>query len=149
MSSTDNDCIEVVLRCLATGGDGLGPHELNDGSILATVIAAGFKGELVRFQAGVTMEISRLDACIQAKMVLWKAQLHTLCGAFVEGVAFQKLFLDVSVLLVESGNPPESHDELIELDASPKTGFLHLFSQQQLQREYWICKLELGEELPR
>ncbi|KAL7234868.1 hypothetical protein ACSBR1_018352 [Camellia fascicularis] len=43
ISSTDNYCIEVVLRCLATDGDGLGPHELNDGGILATVIAAGFK----------------------------------------------------------------------------------------------------------
>ncbi|GMP40751.1 hypothetical protein CsSME_00011079 [Camellia sinensis var. sinensis] len=64
---------------------------------------------------------------IQAKMVPWKAQLHTSRGAFVEGVAFQKLFLDISVSLVESGNPPESHDELIELVASPETGFLHLF----------------------
>ncbi|THG10873.1 hypothetical protein TEA_025808 [Camellia sinensis var. sinensis] len=41
----DNYCIEVVLRCLATDGDGLGPHELNDGGILATVIAAGFKDQ--------------------------------------------------------------------------------------------------------
>ncbi|KAI8025103.1 Nuclear pore complex protein NUP107 [Camellia lanceoleosa] len=67
ISSTDNCCIEVVLRCLATDGDGLGPRELNDGGILATVIAAGFKGELVRFQADVTMEISRLDAWYSSK----------------------------------------------------------------------------------
>ncbi|XP_028117221.1 nuclear pore complex protein NUP107-like [Camellia sinensis] len=67
ISSTDNYCIEVVLRCLATNSDGLGPHELNDGGILATVIAAGFKEELVRFQAGVTMEISRLDAWYSSK----------------------------------------------------------------------------------
>ncbi|CAL5379562.1 unnamed protein product [Camellia sinensis] len=67
ISSTDNYCIEVFLRCLATDGDGLGPHELNDGGILATVIAAGFKGELVRFQADVTMEISRLDAWYSSK----------------------------------------------------------------------------------
>ena len=45
ISALDNYCIEVVLRCLATDGDGLGLHELNDGGILATVIAAGFKGE--------------------------------------------------------------------------------------------------------
>ncbi|KAK4267210.1 hypothetical protein QN277_024022 [Acacia crassicarpa] len=31
MSPKDNYCIEVVLRCLALAGDGLGPHELNDG----------------------------------------------------------------------------------------------------------------------
>ncbi|KAF5952336.1 hypothetical protein HYC85_010280 [Camellia sinensis] len=67
ISSTDNYCIEVVLRCLATDGDGLGPHELNDGGILAIVIAAGFKGELVRFQAGVTVEILRLDAWYSSK----------------------------------------------------------------------------------
>ncbi|KAK4267212.1 hypothetical protein QN277_024024 [Acacia crassicarpa] len=31
MSPKDNYCIEAVLRCLALAGDGLGPHELNDG----------------------------------------------------------------------------------------------------------------------
>lgn len=44
ISTTDSYCIEVVLRCLAIEGDGLGQHELNDGGILATVIAAAFKG---------------------------------------------------------------------------------------------------------
>lgn len=44
VSAKDNYCIEVVLRCLAVDGDGLGPHEVNDGGILATVMAAGFKG---------------------------------------------------------------------------------------------------------
>lgn len=34
---------------------------------------------------------------------------------------------------MESGNPPEDHDELIELVASDETGFLSLFSGQQLQ----------------
>lgn len=34
---------------------------------------------------------------------------------------------------MESGILPDYHDELIELVASPETGFLHLFSQQQLQ----------------
>lgn len=41
----DNYCIEVVLRCLASVGDGLGPHELNDGGILGAIMAAGFKGK--------------------------------------------------------------------------------------------------------
>lgn len=44
ISSKDNYCIEVVLRCLAVAGDGLGPHELNDGGILSAIMAAGFKG---------------------------------------------------------------------------------------------------------
>ena len=38
-------CIEVVLRCLAVRGDGLGLSELNDGGILAGIMAAGFKGK--------------------------------------------------------------------------------------------------------
>lgn len=29
---------------MAVEGDGLGPHDLNDGGILANVMAAGFKG---------------------------------------------------------------------------------------------------------
>ncbi len=45
VSSRDNYCIEVVLRCLAVAGDGIGPHELNDGGILGTIMAAGFKGK--------------------------------------------------------------------------------------------------------
>ncbi|CAL5379212.1 unnamed protein product [Camellia sinensis] len=117
ISSTGNYCIEVVLRCLATDGDGLGPHELNDGGIVARVIAVGFKGELVRFQASITMEISQLDAWYSSK----------------DGSLEGPITYIVSVLLVESGNPHESHDELIELVALPETGFLHLFCQQQLQ----------------
>ena len=42
------------------------------------------------------------------------------------------LHLQVSVSLVQSGDPPENH-ELIELVACPETGFVHLFSQHQLQ----------------
>lgn len=34
---------------------------------------------------------------------------------------------------MESGNPPEDHDDQIELVASDEAGFLSLFSQQQLQ----------------
>lgn len=45
ISSRDNYCIEVVLRCLAVAGDGIGPHEMNDGGMLGTVMAAGFKGK--------------------------------------------------------------------------------------------------------
>lgn len=45
VSPNDNYSIEVVLRCLAVEGDGLGPHEVHDGGILGTVIAAGFKGQ--------------------------------------------------------------------------------------------------------
>ncbi|KAI8027256.1 Nuclear pore complex protein NUP107 [Camellia lanceoleosa] len=133
ISSTDNYCIEVVLCCLATDGDGLGPHELNDGGILATVIAAGFKGELVRFQAGITMEISRLDAWYSSKDGSLEGPATYIVRGFVEGVAFQKLFLDVCRKFVR-----ETKD----------------LCQQQLQefllleREYCICKLELGDELP-
>lgn len=39
----------------------------------------------------------------------------------------------MSVSLLESGNPPERHHELIEMVTSPETDFLHLFSRDQLQ----------------
>ncbi|CAF1918752.1 unnamed protein product [Brassica oleracea var. botrytis] len=54
---------------------------------------------------------------------------------------------------MESGDPHEDHDDLIELVASDETGFLSLFSQQQLhefmlfEREYRLSQLELQEEL--
>ncbi|WZZ62261.1 hypothetical protein YC2023_062368 [Brassica napus] len=144
ISSRDSYCIEVVLRCLATEGDGLGPHNANDG------------GELTRFQAGVTMDISRLDAWYSSK----EGSLETPATYIVRGLCrrccLPELVLrsmQVSVCLMESGNPPEDHDELIELVASDETGFLSLFSQLQLQefmlfeREYRLSQLELQEDL--
>ncbi|CAL5379220.1 unnamed protein product [Camellia sinensis] len=129
ISSIDDYCIEVVLRGLATDGDGLGPHELNDGGILATVIAAGFK-------AGITMEISRLDAWYSSKDGSLEAPATYIVQGLCRRCCIPEVILrcmQISVSLVESRNPHESHDELIELVALPETGFLHLFSQQQLQ----------------
>ncbi|KAL0743683.1 hypothetical protein Bca4012_085196 [Brassica carinata] len=156
ISSRDSYCIEVVLRCLATEGDGLGPHNANDGGILSAVAAAGFKGELTRFQAGVTMDISRLDAWYSSK----EGSLDTPATYIVRGLCrkccLPELVLrsmQVSVFLMESGNPSEDHDELIELVASDEAGFLSLFSQLQLQefmlfeREYRLSQLELQEDL--
>ncbi|KAG2241600.1 hypothetical protein Bca52824_096420 [Brassica carinata] len=74
----------------------------------------------------------------------------TVCAALMSAVY---ALMRVSVCLMESRNPPEDHDELIELVASDETGFLSLFSQQQLQefmlfeREYRLSQLELQEEL--
>ncbi|CAL5379504.1 unnamed protein product [Camellia sinensis] len=136
ISPTDNYCIEVVLRSLATDGDGLGPHELNDGGILATVIAAGFKGELVRFQAGITMEISLLDAWYSSKDGSLEGPAAYIVRGLCRRCCIPEVILrcmQISVSLGESGNPHESHDELIELVTLPETGFRHLFSQQQLQ----------------
>lgn len=45
VSGKDPCCIEVVFRCLATEGDGIGSHNLNNGGMLASMLAAGFKGE--------------------------------------------------------------------------------------------------------
>ncbi|KAJ7963320.1 Nuclear pore complex protein [Quillaja saponaria] len=155
VSSRDKYCIEVVLRCLAVKGDGLGPHELNDGGILGTVMAAGAKGELPRFQAGVTIEISRLDAWYSDKDGSLDDQATYIVRGLCRRCCLPEVFLrcmQVSVSLAESGAPPDCQDELIELVASPETGFLHLFSQQQLQefllfeREYSICNMELQEE---
>ncbi|KAL8118826.1 nuclear pore complex protein NUP107 [Apium graveolens] len=150
IAAKDSYCINVVLRCLAAEGDGLGPHELNDGGLLATVIASGFKGELVRFQAGVTIEISRIDAWYSNS----EGSLDDSATYIVRGLCRRCCIpeiilrcMQVSVSLMESGNLPKDHDEFIELVACPETKFLYLFSQQQLQelllyeREYSICKM--------
>lgn len=154
MSAKDNYCIEVVLRCLAVEGDGLGSHQVNDGGVLGAVMAAGFKGELARFQTGVTMEISRLDAWYLSAEGSFESPATYVVWGLCRKCCLPEIILrcmQVSVSLVESGDPPENHDELIELVASSETGYLHLFSQQQLQefllfeREYSICKMELEE----
>jgi nuclear pore complex protein Nup107 len=102
------------------------------------------------------MDISRLDAWYSSK----EGSLETPATYIVRGLCrrccLPELVLrsmQVSVSLMESGNPPEDHDELIELVASDETGFLSLFSRQQLQefmlfeREYRMSQLELQEEL--
>ncbi|XP_022724801.1 nuclear pore complex protein NUP107-like isoform X2 [Durio zibethinus] len=156
ISSRDSYSVEVVLRCLAVEGDGIGSHILNDGGLLGSVMAAGFKGELARFQAGVTMEISRLDAWFSSKDGSLEGPATYIVRGLCRRCCIPEVILrcmQVSVSLMESGNPTESHDQLIELVSSLETGFIHLFSQQQLQefllfeREYSICKMELQEEL--
>nr|GMC51934.1 nuclear pore complex protein NUP107 [Ipomoea batatas] len=154
ISSKDNYCIEVVLRCLAVEGDGLGSPELHDGGILATVLAAGFKGEMLRFQAGVTMEISRLDAWYSRNDGTIESPATYVVRGLCRRCCIPELILrcmQVSAMLMESGKPPQNHDELIELVTNPETGYLNLFSQHQLQefllfeREYEIYKMELEE----
>ncbi|KAI3871505.1 hypothetical protein MKW98_011560, partial [Papaver atlanticum] len=111
--------------------------------------------ELSRFQAGVTMEISRLDAWYSTKEGSVEGPatyvLHGLCRRCCLPEIVLRC-MQVSVSLAESGSIPENHDELIELVASDESGLLHLFSQQQLQeflifeREYSIFKMERQEE---
>ncbi|XP_020414594.1 nuclear pore complex protein NUP107 [Prunus persica] len=156
ISSKDSYCIEVVLRCLAVAGDGLGQQEHNDGGILSTVMAAGFKGELLRFQSGVTMEISRLDAWYSSKGGSLESPATYIVQGLCRRCCIPEVILrcmEVSLSLIELGMPPEGHDQLIGLVASSEAGVLHLFSYQQLQefllveREYSIRQMELEEEL--
>ncbi|KAJ9568502.1 hypothetical protein OSB04_004468 [Centaurea solstitialis] len=151
ISAKDSCSVEVSLRCLATENDGIGPNKLADGGVLAAVIAAGIKGELAGFQAGVTMEILRLDA--------WYCDNDGSLGSpatyIVRGLCRRCCIpevilrcMQVSVSLMESGNTHDIQDELIELVAGSETGVLHLFSQNQLQefllfeREYRIWKMD-------
>lgn len=156
ISSRDSYSVEVILRCLAVEGDGIGSHILNDGGLLGSVMAAGFKGELARFQTGVTMEISLLDAWFSSKDGSLEGPATYIVRGLCRRCCIPEVILrcmQVSVSLMESGNLPENNDDLIELVSSSETGFIHLFSQQQLQefllfeREYTICKMELQEEL--
>ncbi|KAI7735809.1 hypothetical protein M8C21_000571 [Ambrosia artemisiifolia] len=154
ISAKDSSSVEIALRCMATESDGFGPNELADGGVLAAVVAAGVKGELVGFQVGVTMEILRLDA--------WYCGIDGSLGSpatyILRGLCRRCCIpeiilrcMQVSVALMESGNAHERHDELIELVAGSETGILHLFSQNQLQefllfeREYCIWKMECLE----
>ncbi|KAL0907305.1 hypothetical protein M5K25_021705 [Dendrobium thyrsiflorum] len=152
VSLTNNDCLEVALRCLAIEGDGLGLHESNDGGLLATVMAAGFKGELARFQAGVSLEISRMDAWYSDSDGSFQIPATYVVKGLCRKCCLPEIILrcmQVSVSLAESGESNDYHDELIELVAS---GMLGLFSQQQLQefllfeRHCSLYKMELGEE---
>ncbi|URD83212.1 Trypsin [Musa troglodytarum] len=129
VSSSDNYCIEVALHCLAVNGDGLGLHEANDGGLLATVIAAGFKGELNRFQPGVTMEISRLDAWYSSEDGSFRSPANYIVKGLCRRCCLPELILrcmQVSVSLAETHDLKDHHNELIELVASDEYGILHL-----------------------
>ncbi|XWS18791.1 hypothetical protein CRYUN_Cryun32bG0075200 [Craigia yunnanensis] len=142
ISSRDSYSIEVVLRCLAVDGDGIGSHILNDGGLLGSVMAADFKGEPDRFRAGVTMEISQLDAWFSCKEgSLEGPATYIVCGLCRRCCIPEVILrcMQVSVSLLESGNPPESHDQLIELVSSLETGFIHLSSQLQVVGDYHNC----------
>ncbi|XP_022146714.1 nuclear pore complex protein NUP107 [Momordica charantia] len=154
IASGEGFCIEVVLRCLAAPGDGLGHHEVNDGGILSSIMAAGFKGELRGFQAGVTLEVLRLDARYSTEDGSLKAPAAYIVQGLCRRCCLPEVILrcmQVSVALMELGVEPECHDKLIELVASAESGFAHLFSQQQfeefliLEREYTLRKMEFEE----
>ncbi|OIT06018.1 nuclear pore complex protein nup107 [Nicotiana attenuata] len=93
-------------------------------------------GELIRFQAGVTLEISRLDAWYSGGDGSIEGPatyiVHGLCRrCCIPEVVLR--CMQVCVSLVGSGSPPNTHDELINLVTNPETGFIRLFSQHQLQ----------------
>ncbi|CAO2149935.1 unnamed protein product [Urochloa humidicola] len=155
VSSRDPCCIEVALRCLAAEGDGYGLHEANDGGLLAAIIAAGFKGELSRFQPGVSMAISRLDAWYSDG----NGSVESTAAYIIRGLC-RRCCLPETILrsmqacisLAAAGDSLDDCDKLVELVGSAESGMMHLFSQQQLQeflifeRECLICKMELEEE---
>lgn len=155
VSPRDEYCLEVALRCLAENGDGFGIHEANDGGLLATVMAAGFKGELNRFQTGVTMEISRLDAWYSDSDGSLESPATYIVRGLCRRCCLPEIIIrcmQVSVSLAESGEPPDHRNELIELVSSSQSGMLHLFSQHQLQefllyeRECTLFLMEYQEE---
>ncbi|CAA7401213.1 unnamed protein product [Spirodela intermedia] len=136
ISPRDSYCVEVSLRCLAVDGDGLGFHAADDGGILAAIISAGFKGELSRFQSGVTLEISRLDAwCSDSEGSLQSPATYIVRG-LCRRCCLPELVLrcmQICLSLAETGETWEDRDRLVELVASSRSGMLGLFSRQQLQ----------------
>nr|GEV18629.1 nuclear pore complex protein NUP107 [Tanacetum cinerariifolium] len=75
-------------------------------------------GELARFEAGVTMEITRVEAWYSGS----DGSLGNTATYILRGLSRSLILrcMQVSVFLMESGNAHESHDELIELVASSK-----------------------------
>ncbi|KAJ1276589.1 hypothetical protein BS78_05G226100 [Paspalum vaginatum] len=155
VSSKDPCCIEVSLRCLAAEGDGYGLHEANDGGLLAAIMAAGFKGELSRFQPGVSMAISRLDAWYSDG----SGSVESTAAYIIRGLCRRCCLpetilraMQASISLSAAGDSLDNCDKLIELVGSSEYGMMHLFSQQQLQeflifeRECLICTMELEED---
>lgn len=152
ISFTNSYCVEVRLRCLAIEGDGLGLHESNDGGLLAAVMAAGFKGELAHFQAGVTLEIYRIDAWYSDDDVSIQIPAAYVIKGLCRKCCLPEMILrcmQVLVSVFESGESNNHHDELIELVASV---MLPLFSPQQLQefllfeRQWSLYKMQSEEE---
>jgi len=155
VSSRDPCCIEVALRCLAAEGDGYGLHEANNGGLLAAVMAAGFKGELSRFQPGVSMAISRLDAWYSDG----SGSVESTAAYIIRGLCRRCCLpetilrsMQACIALSAAGDSLDNCDKLIELVGSAESGMMHLFSQQQLQeflifqRECFICTMELEED---
>lgn len=155
VSSKDPCCIDVALRCLAAEGDGYGLHETNDGGLLAAIMAAGFKGELSRFQPGVSMAISRLDAWYSDG----NGSVESTAAYIIRGLCRRCCLpetvlrsMQASISLSAAGDSSDNCDKLIELVGSSESGIMHLFSQQQLQeflifeRECLICTMELEED---
>ncbi|XP_073009104.1 nuclear pore complex protein NUP107 [Typha latifolia] len=154
ISSRDNYCVEVVLRCLAMTDDVLGLYAVNDGGLLATVMAAGFKGELHRFQTGVTTDISRLDAWYSDENGSVGNPATYIVKGLCRRCCLPEIILrcmQVSVFLSEAGDSQDYCDQLLDLVASSE--MLQLFSQHQLEefllfeRDRLLCKMEFEEEL--
>ncbi|KAF8672984.1 hypothetical protein HU200_049052 [Digitaria exilis] len=142
VSPRDPCCIEVALRCLAAEGDGYGLHEANDGGLLAAIMAAGFKGELSRFQPGVSMAISRLDAWYSDG----NGSVESTAAYIIRGLC-RRCCLPETILrsmqacisLSAAGVSLDDCYKLVELVGSSESGMMHLFSQQQLQ--VYFCDL--------
>ncbi|GLJ31305.1 hypothetical protein SUGI_0628000 [Cryptomeria japonica] len=151
----DKYCIEVVLRCLAVKGDGIGPCIGEDGGLLASIMAAAFKGELERFQVGVALEVFQLDAWYD-KEGSQEAPAKFIVLGICRRCCIPELILRCMHILVSladlSDGVLENHTELIELIASPDSELHHLFSQQQLQdfllfeREFCVRRMEAQED---
>lgn len=152
----DEYCINVVLRCTASKGDGIGPCTAEDGGLLASVMAAAFKGELEHFEEGVALEVFQLDASYINKEGFHEAPAKFIVQGLCRRCCIPELILRCMQIRISLADLPDGvhqfHNELVELIASPDSGLHRLFSQQQLQefllleREFCIRSMEAEEE---
>ncbi|KMZ57642.1 hypothetical protein ZOSMA_83G00150 [Zostera marina] len=154
ISPEDKFCVGLSMRCTAVDGDGLGLHESNDGGLLATILASAFKGELSRFQPGVTLEISRLDAWYSNNDCLEYPATYVVRGLCRKCCLPEMILrcMQISVSLCENGDSTDCRSQLIELVADSELGFFSLFSQQQMQefirfeRECTLFRMQFQED---
>lgn len=152
----DEYCINVFLRCTALEGDGIGPCTAEDGGLLASVMAAAFKGELEHFEEGVALEVFQLDAWYINKEGFHEAPAKFIVQGLCRRCCIPELILRCMQIRISLADLPDGvhqfHNELVELIASPDSGLHRLFSQQQLQefllleREFCIRSMEAEEE---
>eukprot|EP00252_Welwitschia_mirabilis_P023223 TRINITY_DN6524_c0_g2_i1.p1 TRINITY_DN6524_c0_g2~~TRINITY_DN6524_c0_g2_i1.p1 ORF type:complete len:680 (-),score=154.29 TRINITY_DN6524_c0_g2_i1:328-2253(-) len=152
VSPKDEYCVNIILRCLAVEGDGLGECTTEDGGIIASVLADALKGELEKFVEGFALEVFQLDSWYTDNKGSHGAMAQYIILGLCRRCCIPELILrcmQMKVMLAnQTGDEFEYQNDLAELIASPDSEICKLFSQKQMQeflhleREFCLRNLE-------